>query len=258
MTRPVIITLDIETAPLEVYSWGLWKIDVGLNQIITEWSILAFAVKELGSGEIIYRDNRNEEDPRDDYQLLSDLWAVLDRADIVIAQNGRKFDMKKINARFAMTGFPPPSPIRLIDTVVEARRKFGFTSNKLEWLSKHLTTTKKSAHKKFPGFELWTECLAGNKSAWNEMQRYNIADVEATEELYLKLRPWIDRHPNVAVYESSEDERCPKCGSSDVQHRGSVHTNAGLYRRLRCNECEGWSRSRQNCLPKEERKTLLT
>jgi hypothetical protein len=33
---PKIATLDIETCPLESYTWGLWKQNVGLNQIKTE------------------------------------------------------------------------------------------------------------------------------------------------------------------------------------------------------------------------------
>lgn len=254
---PVIFTLDIETAPLSVYCWELWKQDIGLNQIVTDWSILSFAAKELGSREVIYCDNRAAIDPRNDYALLRDLWQVLDEADIIIAQNGRKFDLKKINARFALLGFDPPSPVRVIDTVLEARKKFGFTSNKLEWLSTHLTKAKKSQHKKFPGFELWKECLAGNTAAWDEMRKYNIRDVVATEQLYLKLRPWIDKHPNVAAYSLADVEACPKCGSGDLQHRGSTITNLGMYRRIRCNACHGWSRGRANLQSKDKRKVLL-
>jgi len=257
MTGPVITILDIETAPLEVYSWGLWNINVGLNQIITEWSLLSFAAKRLGEKAVQYCDNRSEPNPRSDIGLMTELWEVLDEADIIVAQNGRKFDIKKINARFAMLGFSPPSPVRVIDTVLEARRKFGFTSNKLEWLSAHLTCAKKSQHKKFPGFELWTECLAGNLAAWNEMKKYNIADVVATEELYLKLRPWMDNHPNVAMYSTRECESCPKCGSDDIQRRGSVFTNMGEYSRIRCNGCSGWSRARLNLHTKDKRKALL-
>lgn len=49
---------------------------------------------------------------------------------------------------------------------------------------------KKLKHKKFPGHELWKECLKGNKEAWNEMRKYNIHDVLATEELYNVLKQW--------------------------------------------------------------------
>jgi hypothetical protein len=51
------------------------------------------------------------------------------------------------------------------------------------------TTHKKKRHAKFPGFELWRECLAGNHEAWDEMREYNIDDVLSLEELYLVMRP---------------------------------------------------------------------
>jgi uncharacterized protein YprB with RNaseH-like and TPR domain len=109
---------------------------------------------------------------------------------IVVAQNGVRFDVKKINARFVLLGMPPPSPFRVVDTMLEARRHFGFTSNKLEWMTDKLCTThKKKRHAKFPGFELWRECLAGNHEAWDEMREYNIDDVLSLEELYLVMRP---------------------------------------------------------------------
>lgn len=256
MSAPNLIVLDVETAPLEVYSWGLWKQNIGLNQIVCEWSLLSFAYKRLGEKTIHYFDNRNEDDPRDDNSLLEELWHVLDEADIVIAQNGRAFDMKRIYARMAMHDYLPPSPVRVVDTLVEARRAFGFTSNKLEWMSAHLTCAKKTKHEKFPGFELWSQCLKGNFAAWNEMKKYNMADVLATEELYLKLRPWI-KHPNMASFQEDERELCPRCGSDNIQYRGNAVTDAGVYKRVCCNSCNGWSRTKKNLLTKDKRKALL-
>lgn len=257
MNKPLIVTLDIETAPYEAYVWGLWDQNVGLNQIKTEWSLLSFAAKRLDQKKVLYRDNRGQKNTRDDRALMIALWTVLNDSDIIVAQNGKRFDVKRINARFALLGFSPPSPYRVVDTMVEAKKYFGFTSNKLEWLSKHLTPAKKSSHKKFPGFELWLECLADNKAAWDEMRRYNVLDVVACEQLYLKLRPWINNHPNVAAYEEGERETCPKCGSADVQRRGFVHTQSGKYARLRCNGCYGWTRSKTNLLVTSKRKKLL-
>jgi predicted RNA-binding Zn-ribbon protein involved in translation (DUF1610 family) len=257
-SKPAIYVLDIETAPILAFVWGLIDQNIGLNQIHTDWSLLSFAAKRLDSKTVYYRDNRGQKDVRDDKELMTQLWKLLDEADVIVAQNGKQFDLKKINARFAVLGFPPPSPYRVVDTVQQARKSFGFTSNRLEWLSRKLTATKKSAHKKFPGFELWTECLSGNKLAWEEMRRYNIADVVATEELYLKLRPWITPHPNVATYSASTQVTCPKCGSVEVQRRGTEYRDHGTYHRIRCSACHGWSRGPTNLLTKEKKKCLLS
>lgn len=243
---PRLVTIDIETAPLESFTWGIWDQTVGLDQIKTDWSILSFSAKVLGKPKVIYADTggRGADKVRDDGELLKKLWTVLDEADIVVAQNGKSFDLRRINARLLQKGFPPYSPIRVIDTMLAAKRHFGFTSNKLAWLSDKLTATKKLTHKKYPGFSLWLECLKDNKKAWAEMKRYNVADTVATEQLYLKLRPWIDGHANVSVYGELE-LACPKCGSKKLQRRGKAVTQSGVYSRLQCQDCGGWARSRK-------------
>lgn len=257
---PRVVTLDIETAPLVSYTWDIWDQNVGLDQIHVEWSIISFSAKWLGEKAIIYRDTggNGPNRIREDKPLLRELWAILDQADIVIAQNGVKFDLKKINARLLMHGFTPYSPIKVVDTMLIAKRHFAFTSNKLAWMSEHLTTTKKDDHHRFPGFKLWDECMKDNPAAWAEMRKYNIRDVVATEELYLRLRPWMVGHPNVAAYMLGEEVRCPKCGSSDVQKRGTVPTQTGEYTRIRCNSCGGWSRTRYTENSLKKRHALLS
>lgn len=257
-TDPKVLTLDIETAPLESYTWGLFDQNVGLEQIKTEWSILSYAAKWLGIKKVLYGDTsgRGASKVRDDKPLLGSIWKLLDETDFVIAQNGQRFDLKKINARLLMHGFKPYSPVRVIDTMLVAKKHFGFTSNKLAWMSKYLTEEKKSEHKKFPGFELWTECLADNPKAWAEMRKYNIQDVIATEELYLKQRPWIASHPNVGTY-TEAIHACPKCGSADVQRRGKARTLLSVYNRYQCNACGGWSRGKEQQLTLATRKGML-
>jgi predicted RNA-binding Zn-ribbon protein involved in translation (DUF1610 family) len=257
---PRIVTLDIETAPIESFHWGLWDQNIALNQIKVEWTILSFSAKWLGDKKVIYRDTggRGVGKVRDDKALLLELWGILDEADIVVAQNGQQFDVKKINSRMLMSSMGPYSPIKIVDTMLVAKRHFAFTSNKLAWMSKHLTKAKKSEHKKFPGFELWTECLKDNKKAWAEMKAYNQIDVLATEELYLKMLPWIQGHPNVGAYSSNEEIVCPKCGSKDVQSRGLARTQAGVYARFQCKTCGGWARSRQTVSTTAKRASLLS
>lgn len=256
---PRILTLDIETAPLEVHSWGIWEQNIGLEMIKAEWTILSFSAKWLDEKKVLYFDTggRGKAKVRDDKELLAKLWKLLDEADIVVAQNGQQFDLKKINSRLVMSGFGPYSPVRVIDTMLVAKRTFSFTSNKLAWMSEYLTTTKKLKHKSFPGFELWSACLQDNPKAWAEMSRYNKADVLATEELYLKLRPWIEGGPNLGVYSDLEIPLCPKCGSSRLQKNGTRVNASGRYARFLCNDCGGACKARQNLLTPAKRKSLL-
>lgn len=257
--NPRTLVIDIETSPIEAYVWQLFDQNIALNQIKTEWSILSFAAKWTDSKTIIYQDTggRGKAKVRDDKKLVRDLAELLDEAEIVVGQNHRKFDLKKINARMIMHGIPPYSPIRAVDTTVEARRYFGFTSKKLAWMSAHLTDTPKDEHKEFPGFELWTECLADNPKAWREMKKYNCRDVEATEKVYKRLLPWMSTHPNCAAYIEDKDPRCPKCGSDKLWMRRYVHTQQGKYPQYRCEDCNGWARGKMQQLATDVRKSLL-
>lgn len=260
VVQPRVVFIDIETAPLQSYHWGLWDQNINPEQVNDEWTILSFSAKWLGDKRIFYKDTggKGVGKVRDDTVLLQNLWDILNAADIVVAQNGKQFDVKKINARMLMKGFKPYSPIKVVDTKIVAKKHFAFTSNRLAWLSANLTNTKKSEHKKFPGFELWTECLKDNPKAWAEMKKYNIQDTVALEQLYLKLLPWIEGHPNMAIYSSLEEVACPKCASTDVQKRGKAYTQTGEYHRYQCKRCGGWSRSRYTTNTIVKRKSLLS
>lgn len=260
MTGPKIGLIDIETAPITAHVWGLFDQTVGLNQIETEWAILSFCFKPLGAprSELVYLDTSAKADPRDDHELVAKLWEIMDEYDFLIAQNGKRFDMRKIRARMIQQGMPPPSPCKVIDTMLMAKQVAAFTSNKLEWLSAHLAKVKKSKHKEFPGFELWAECLKGNPAAWKAMRKYNIPDVLSMEGVYLTLRPWVEGHPNVAVYMEDNEQRCGRCGSDDLQQRGYQYTNTGKYHRFCCNTCGGWSRSRYTINSLKKRQGLLS
>lgn len=256
MTDLKIATLDIETFPNLVYTWGLWKQNIGVNQIVRNWSIASICWKWLGKRGTHYRDA--SANPLDDSTVLDAAWQVLDEADIVVGQNSKHFDIRKLNARFIEAGFPPPSPYKQVDTKVEAAKVAMFTSNRLEWLAAALTDAPKDKHKAFPGFDLWAECLKGNPKAWSAMRKYNPRDVIATEKLYLKLRPYIVGHPNVAVFDDDDVMRCPKCGSHKVQARGHMVTQVGKYKRYACMSCGGWSRSRYTMNTTEKRQSLLS
>lgn len=198
---------------------------------------------------------------RDDSALLGELWKLLDAADIVVAQNGKRFDVPKINARLLVAGLEPYSPIKVVDTLLVAKKHFAFTSNRLAWLSKHLTPdAQKLEHREFPGFELWKECLAGNARAWEVMREYNVQDIVSLEEVYLRLRPWAEGHPNVAAYSDSEEMACPKCGSIDLLKWGFAHTQSGQYQRYRCSApgCGAYARSRYTLNSPAKRRSLLS
>lgn len=249
---PKILFFDIETAPLKAHLWSMWQQGVGLNQIESDWYMLSFCCKWAHSDELFYYDQRDATDIEDDYDLVCKLWDFLNEADVVIGQNSKRFDTKKCNSRFILNGLPKPSTYRQIDTLEIAKRQFGFTSNKLEYMTDKLCTTyQKSKHKKFHGHDLWSECLKGNIEAWQEMEDYNRMDVLSLEELYNILSSWDNTLPNFDVY---VDE---VLNMDEWEHDGYHYTNLGKYKRYRNKKTGVQRRSRVNLLTKEKRDSLL-
>lgn len=258
---PRILILDIELSPLTVYTWGVRDQFVALDAVIEDWSVIAFCAKWYGSDKVIFRGTggRGSKKVRDDKALLAELAKLLDAADIVVGHNVRGFDLKKISARMIQHGMPPHSPVRVIDTLSAAKKAGAFSSNKLAFLAEKLTSERKDTHSGYPGMELWKACLADDPAAWKVMRAYNVQDVKATEELYTKLRPWCAGHPNMTLFAAdAEALTCPKCSSHAVQTRGTVTTQTGKFQRLHCQSCGSWCRAKNNLVPLDSRKKILT
>lgn len=254
---PNILFLDIETAPKLAHVWQFWKTNIGLNQLKTFGHIMSFAAiwNEDGDKNALYFETRTENDER----LVRQLIRLLDDADIVVGHNVDQFDLGTIKARALALGIKPPSPYKIVDTLKIAKKQFRFDANSLAYLCEVLPIKhKKLKHNKFPGFELWKECMAGNDEAWKEMKKYNVWDTLSVRDVYYLMRPWIANHPNVANAEESEELLCPKCGSSHVHCRGYAYTNVGKYRKFQCQDCGGWSRTRITERFKELARSLLT
>lgn len=256
--QPRCLVFDIETAPIEAYSWGLYDQNIGLNQIKNDWFILSWAAKWLGDpvSKTIYMDNSKAKDMRDDKDLVIGLSDLINQADVIITQNGDKFDMRKLNARAAINGLPPIKPCKSTDTLKESRKVFAFTSHKLEYMTEKLNTKyKKLKHNEYPGFELWKAIMSGDKRAWQVMKKYCIHDVLATEELYLNIQGWI-KTQNMACFIDDAFTRC-KCGSELLIKRGFAFTEAGKYQVYHCLACGKWPRSPINLFSKEKRQNSL-
>lgn len=254
-----VLIFDIETAPILAHVWQLWDQNVAVNQIDRDWVVLSWAAKWADEPEVMYQDQRKvlkSQNVPNDKELLKGIWQLLDQADVVVTQNGKKFDQPKLFARFVINGMKPPSSFKHIDTRAIAKRQFAFTSNSLEYMSAKLCVKyKKLKHKKFPGFELWTECLKGNLAAWNEMEKYNKHDVLALEELWNKIRMW-DNSVNFNLYTDLDDIHC-QCGGEYVRN-GYCFTAVGKYQRYRCFDCGVEMRGRENLFGDRKKITLKT
>ena len=236
LNRPKILSVDLETTANQGYYWGQ-NFETGIIETIEYWKILSYATKWLHGKSIVrgWIDTKNEEN------LVKELWKLLDEADIVIAHNGKSFDIKKANTKFLEYDLGLPSPYKLIDTKIEAKKYLSLPSYSLNNICDKFGFGHKIEHE---GWELWKKCIAGDKKSWDKMKRYNLHDVILLEKVYLKLRPLMTNHPNLTLWNKSHS--CPKCGGTTL-HRGGYYTNATTcYQVWRCADCRGQMRERLN------------
>lgn len=260
--RPRILVIDIETSPIEMLGWKIFDENFSLDQIQKDWTILSYAAKWLGEKKIYYADTggRGRRFVRSDRKLLKGIRALLDEADLVIAQNGKKFDVRKINARLVAHDILPPSPYRVIDTMLVAKKYFAFTSRKLAYMADYLKLQKrKDEHPEYPGFKLWLAVLQDIPAAWRVMKRYNKEDILTTELVYLRQRPWIENHPNLGAYSTEERPICPACGSTHMTKDKNRRTvlQQGVYIQYKCADCGHYARGKTMQLPISKRRSML-
>lgn len=227
-----ILVLDIETSPHMAYVWKCYKENISPNQMVQHSIMLSWAAKWLGDDMIMVDSMQDEEN---DKRIAQTIWELVDRADIVIAHNGRGFDEQVLATRWMYHGMFPPSPYKSIDTLQIARAVFRFPTNSLESIARYLQIGSKQEHE---GFNLWVKCLANDADAWERMRNYNMCDVELLEKVYLKLRSWDKRHPNVALFSNDGLRRCVCCGDINMVAIDSVAATAvSTYQAYRCNKC---------------------
>lgn len=243
MRKPRVLIYDIETAPGLGWAWSQYDAN------ILEWEqreyILSVAWKWLDQKKVnflgIIDDPEFQPDTDNDQIVVQKLHALFDEADVIVAHNGDKFDRRKANARFAVHNLLPPSPSQSVDTLKVARKHFNQPSNSLAALGstwglgdKEVTT----------GWRLWRDCMRGDKKAWALMKRYNIQDVLLLESVYLKLRPWANGHPNMALIAGKPDA-CPRCGAEETLRKdGQRRTQTMVYQTWECRECGAKTSSR--------------
>lgn len=255
-TSAKVLILDIETAPILAYTWGIWNQNIQPSNIHTDWFCLTWAAKWLFEDKVYSgKLTSNEAKTQDDSRIIKGIWQLLNEADIVIAHNGQKFDLPKLNSRFIINKLHPPLPYQQIDTLLHIRRQFGFTSNKLDYVNHLLNLPRK---KENDGMPLWVGCYKGDTKCLSEMLAYNIEDVRILEETYLRIRAWIKPHPNMGLFILDEtQDRCPSCGSNDLKAEGKEYkTTANSYEQFRCNNCGSVGRKRLGSLDIKQRRHL--
>ena len=245
----LMLPIDIETAPMLSFHWQAKTEYVGHEMNIQSTTIICAS----------YRDPRNKRivtisidprKPRDDKAICGKLnrllqWCANENV-VLLYQNGDRFDMPKMEARFIYHGLAPLPRMLSVDTLKEAR-KFGFDYKRLDFLDKHLNGIGKVETR---GWPMWRDIVdpaspvGKRKKALKEMITYCEGDILALERVYEKLKGYMKVHPNANLWKSGV-KCCPTCKSRKFTRRSNPQfTPTRAYVRYTCDNkaCGRWFR----------------
>ncbi len=209
-----VLYFDIETSPSMAWVWSTGKQYISHDQILEPTRIICIGYKWEGQKhtECLQWDKK-----QDDKKMLEEFSRVLEKADVAIGHNGQRFDIKHINARLAYHSLPPAAPVTISDSLLLSRRKFKLASHSLAYLCKYFKVSQKMST---GGIDLWLKVwLEKDEKALKKMMAYCKHDVKILEQIYVRLRPYLDIKHSVATSKENVD-MCPSCGSKSIHKHG--------------------------------------
>lgn len=237
-----VLYYDIETTLAKSYHWGQWKQNLSIKQQIQESHMLSHAWSwndgDVFSSVLTPDEVLNQDDER----IVYECWTLLDNCDVVVAHNGKRFDIKKVNGYFLKYGLPKPSSYKVIDTLEIAKKHFNLPFKSLEYLAKFLNVELKQDS---GGIQTWIDCDRGCPEALETMEYYNRGDVVTLREIHNKLKGWDNNGVNIALYNDNHDALCTHCCSDDISVITDkyAYTPQRKYQLYRCNSCQAVLRS---------------
>lgn len=255
-SEPVICYLDIEKSFNISGHFGAWSQNLRQEAKFRESHILSYCYvfnddTEI-KGSVIPADELQQDfidclkegkvHTTVDELLVLELWALFNNSDVIVAYNGRGFDVKEIQARFLMYGLPPTTPVKVIDPLLIVKDKFRLPFKSLKYVAEFLGVTQKLENS---GNDLWKKATMGDEQALEDMYVYNQGDVTTLREVYKKLQGWGNSGTNLALYNDEHTSLCPHCSSDDISAIDDkfAYTAQRKYSLFRCNSCKAVLRS---------------
>ena len=228
-----VMTFDIETTPCIGYFWRPgYNLNITHDAIIEDAKIICISYKFLDEKKVnnLHFDIKKQCDK----QLMKKFAKEFNKADLLVAHNGKKFDLPWIHAR-AIKHDVHLNDVPMLDTLQKVRQKFKFASNRLDYITQHLGIAGKMST---GGFDLWKRVMDGDKKALKKMCKYCDQDVKILEELYKKIAPRISHPVSMSIFKDNTLVCAnPACGSCNLQKMGYNYSKTGKKQRFRCLDC---------------------
>ena len=225
---------DIETSPNIGFFWQSgYKLNIPYDNILKERAIICICYKWEGDDKVY---SLNWDKNQDDKAMLEKFIVVANEAYELVGHNGDRFDLPWIRTRCLFHGIPCFPNYTTIDTLKQARSKFRFNSNRLDYIAQYLGVGEKS---ETGGFDLWKDIVLNNSQiAMKTMIDYCKNDVVILEKVFQHIKNYVPHKSHFGVLETGEKTSCPECGSEDLRHSQTRYSAAGTPRvQVQCNDC---------------------
>ena len=260
-----ILFIDIETAPTIGVFYDRKVNFISPKQIIQHGFMLSVQyawgmgeVRNVNLRNMGIKPKRGMYSPDDCKPLVEFTRNLINEADMVVAHNGDRFDIAKINAYIRKHQLKPMHQPPSCDTLKLAKRIAKHESNSLADLNKYYDIELKDGGGF--GYETAVQCMAGVDAAWDKTEKYGDQDIIALRELYLATRQYAtgNLHPNMNLFYSDTKTRCPVCAS--VNHKWSnkpKYTTTQVYDTAQCSNCGHIFQDKRSALCKEKREAVV-
>jgi len=222
-----VLIYDIETS----YNIGkFWRAGYNLNinpgDIIHERAIICISYKWLGEEQVY---NLTWDKNQCDKFLLEQFIPILNEADMIVAHNGDRYDLKFIKTRALKHNLKMLINYKQFDTLKVAKAKFMFNSNKLDYISKFLGAEGKISTE----MKLWDDIILRKcPKALIQMLNYCDEDVRQLEVVYNALVSWENPKFHIGVMNGKTKQTSPITGSVNVEHVKQMITNSGTIKHI--------------------------
>ena len=226
---PKILFFDTERAPPIAWFWESNKEQyIGHNQILQYGFFTSIQWQwewENDPSAYSLADNPSafKNDPSSDKRVVQKAADLIDDCDILVAHNGKRFDWRHFKARMIFHKIKPVKKPYIVDTLAEAKTA-AFPSNSLKGLAKHLNIIEKG-YNETDMADLISGPIAKRLDAIRMQTAYGLKDIPPLKELYYRLRPYSEKHPNIGAFTGLPC--CPKCGSDHIVNRGTSVIQGG-------------------------------
>lgn len=236
MEDPKVLFYDIETTPLKVWTFRVGKQYVDSSQIVEGSRIdiisIGYCWNDGTRAKVLdwgFREKNSE-------PMIRAFDRILSQADIAIAYNGDRFDIKHINTQRMLYNLTPIGKVATDDPLKQVRKHFALPSNKLDYLSKILGMGGK--HKMH--LQDWIDIVEGkDERALNRMIEYNKKDVEDLRDIYNRVMPYCAPKLNQSALQGTI--ACAHCGSHNIIKNGTRLRGLQRMQSYFCNDHGGFA-----------------